>query len=418
MDLLEACLKNEGREAVNALRRMVGSAKPSAIWAILMHAAAWQEERTYDTPHSTIKVYAVHRMIEDLGPNEDLLESTDKTVLSSVPEEFRNHLQNILVQRLVYHLAEVDHWRPESGPKYNVDVSLESMSNAVQNLELSIRKKSHIGALKAAMVLGSKPEPVHLMRSAAVLAAEEPDRLGHSFILPVSLITELPAPQYTKPQIASLWHLAEYMVRKVPSRRVVGMGLDASISSYAKPTVVSKREEVFAGSVVDYGILGHNGIFAHRIAEAASRGWVDTATVDWLFEMLERNMGGVPETLDVDDLVKRNSGANWPEPPTPLRLPDSNSVRSWLEENVDWWTSMMDSESYTFESLIPSLKEGEFQLVRASQYAMSAINGNFGASHVVIFSHAVWSLVDHGLLPADLAALQVHRMLRHYLKGR
>jgi hypothetical protein len=418
MDILEACLKNDGRQAVNALRRMAGSAKPSALWAILMHAASWQEERSYDTPHSTIKVYATHRMIEDLGPNEKLLDSAHETVMPLVSEEFRIILQNVLVQRLAYHLGEVDHWRPGKGPKYNVETSLDSLSNAVQNLELSIRKRSHIGALKAAMVLGGRTDPVHLMRAAATLAAEEPDRLGHGFILPVSLISELPIKQYTRPQVASLWHLAEYMVRKVPSRRKVGSGLDASISKYAKTTDVSDRQNLFAAGVVDYGTLGHNGIFAHRIAEAASKGWVDDATVEWLFKMLQRNIGEPPETTNLADLVKKTSGTDWPEQPTYLRLPDSSEARDWLQDNVEWWGDMMDSSSSAFESLIPSLKEEEFQLVRASQYAMSTINGTYGASHVVIFTHAVWSLVDHKLVPVDLAALQVHRMLREYLKGR
>ncbi|MCK5390725.1 MAG: hypothetical protein KAJ36_09550, partial [Candidatus Thorarchaeota archaeon] len=66
MDLVESCLKAKGREAVKAVRAMLPSVRPSAIWAIIMHAAAWHEERSYDTSHATIAVYTVHRMIESL----------------------------------------------------------------------------------------------------------------------------------------------------------------------------------------------------------------------------------------------------------------------------------------------------------------------------------------------------------------
>jgi hypothetical protein len=36
----------------------------------------------------------------------------------------------------------------------------------------------------------------------------------------------------------------------------------------------------------------------------------------------------------------------------------------------------------------------------------------------MIFTQGVWGLVDLGLVPKDLAALQVHRMVREYLKGK
>jgi hypothetical protein len=415
MDFLEACLKNDGRQAVNALRKILGSAKPSAIWAILMHAAAWHEERTYDTPHAMIMVYATQRMIEDLGPNPDLIEPDAPAGKLVIPEDLRGLLQSTLIQRLAYHLAELDHWRPESGPKYNVDLTPESMSNAVQQLELSVRKRSQTGVLKAALVLASKGEPVRLMRAAAALASEEPDRLGHGFILPVSLITELPAPEYTRPQTASLWHMAEYLVRKVPSERTVGAGLDARISKYAKPTDISDRRNTIATSVAEYGILGHNGIFAHRIAEAASRGWVATETVDWLFKVLSRNTARDAEPQEVSRLMKKTSGRDWQQPPSALRLPDSDSLGSWLAENSEFWTSMLDTKSEAFESLIESFGDEDYGVVRASQYALASINGEYQASHPVIFTQAVWSLVDHGLISKDLAALQVHRMLRQYL---
>ncbi len=418
MDLLEACLKADGRQAVNSLRKMLGSAKPSAIWAILMHAAAWHEERTYDTPHACILTYTIHRMIEDLGPNPEMLEETVVPGSLPIPDELREPLQNTLIQRLAFYLADVDHWRLERGPKYDIDVSLESMSNAVQNFELSIRKRSHTGVMKAALVLASKTEPVHLMRATATLAAEEPDRLGHGFILPVSLVAELPQPAYTRPQMASLWHLAEYLVRKVPSKRTVGAGLDASVSRYAKPTDVSSSQDLIAASVVDYGTLGHNGIFAHRIVESASNGWVDSGTVDWLLRTLKRNIPGTDTPAAVEDLIKKQRGTDWPDSPTHLRLPDSDSLRSWLLDNTEFWSHMMDEKSSSFEARIPSLSDHDTGVVRASQYAMSAINGVFDSPHVMIFSHAVWSLADLGLVSDRLAALQVHRMLRQHLKGR
>ena len=418
MDLLEACLKSDGRQAVNSLRKMVGSAKPSAIWAVLMHAAAWHEERTYDTPHASIMVYAVHRMIEYLGPNQDILDTVPDSQDAAIPVDLRDLLQNVLIQRLAFYLADVDHWRPERGPKYNINVALDSMSNAVQNFELSIRKRSHTGVMKAAMVLASKANPVRLMRAAATLAAEEPDRLGHGFILPVSLIVELPIPEYTRPQTASLWHLAEYLVRKVPSKRTVGAGLDASVSKYAKPTDIASSKELVAASTIEYGTLGHNGIFAHRITESAANGWVDSETVDWLLKTLERNVSHIERNQEVGDLIKERKGTDWRESPTHLRLPDSDNLRTWLVENTEFWSQMMDAKSSSFEERIPSLSDQDMNLVRAAQYAMASINGNYRASHVVIFSQAIWSLVDHGLIRSDLAALQVHRMLRQYLEGR
>ena len=63
------------------------------------------------------------------------------------------------------------------------------------------------------MILGSRPNPIRLLRMTASLGAEEPGNLGHVFIMPVSLVTELPQAEYKLPLIASLWHLAEYLVQ-------------------------------------------------------------------------------------------------------------------------------------------------------------------------------------------------------------
>jgi hypothetical protein len=54
MNLVEAVLKANESAALDALKDILPRAQPSATWAILMHAASWHEQRTYDTPHSTI----------------------------------------------------------------------------------------------------------------------------------------------------------------------------------------------------------------------------------------------------------------------------------------------------------------------------------------------------------------------------
>ena len=79
---------------------------------------------------------------------------------------------------------------------------------------------------------------------------------------------------------------------------------------------------------------------------------------------------------------------------------------------------MLELESSAFESMIPSLKKDDFNLVRAAQYALCSLYGRPNSSHIMIFAQGVWGLADFGLVPHDLAALQVHRMVREYLKGR
>ena len=81
-------------------------------------------------------------------------------------------------------------------------------------------------------------------------------------------------------------------------------------------------------------------------------------------------------------------------------------------------SAMMDLKSGTFEAMIPNIGSEDWDSIRAAQYAMSAINGTAGASHVMIFAQAVWSLADMDLIPSSIATLQVHRLLREYLKGR
>ena len=155
MDFVEACLKAKGREAVRAVRALLPSVKPEAIWAIIMHGAAWHEERSFDTSHATIAVYTVHRMIESLGFHPSLVtESPFASQTIHLPEEQRKDLQEVLLERLAYHLADTDHWRPEHGPRYDIQARLASKGNAVQVYVQSIRENSQMSALKAAAVLG------------------------------------------------------------------------------------------------------------------------------------------------------------------------------------------------------------------------------------------------------------------------
>jgi hypothetical protein len=214
MDLLEACLHANGREAVKAVKSLIPSVRTSAIWAIIMQAAAWHEERTFDTSHATIAVYTIHRMIESIGKHASLV--SDKPIVKrkiDLPDEQTTSLQEVLIERLAYHLADTDHWRLEQGPRYDIETRLDSRGNAVQVYIQSIRERVQMSALKAAAVLGAKSNQIMLARATASIAAEEPDKLGHTFIMPISLVTELPAPEYTRPHIATLWHLTEFLVR-------------------------------------------------------------------------------------------------------------------------------------------------------------------------------------------------------------
>ena len=179
-----------------------------------MHGAAWHEQQTYDTPHSTILLNSIHRMIEDLGSHPGLApDSSSETAKIQLEEDTKTALQELLIERLALHLADIDHWKLEKGPSYNVEKSIDSPDNAVRKLESSIRQKSLVGSWEASIILASREDPIRLKRVITSLSAENPDRLGHAFIMPLSLINELPGAEYTRPQIATLWHLMEYLVR-------------------------------------------------------------------------------------------------------------------------------------------------------------------------------------------------------------
>ncbi|MFW9770267.1 MAG: hypothetical protein ACFFEM_15730, partial [Candidatus Thorarchaeota archaeon] len=84
-------------------------------------------------------------------------------------------------------------------------------------------------------------------------------------------------------------------------------------------------------------------------------------------------------------------------------------------EPSGFWTKMTHTKSVEFEKAIPDISDNDWSLVRTLQYLMSTLLGNPGSTHVIIFTQSVWNLVDRGLVPQDIAALQVHRMLRRYL---
>ncbi|MHA1138317.1 MAG: hypothetical protein ACTSSE_17695 [Candidatus Thorarchaeota archaeon] len=422
MDLVEACLKAKGREAVRAVRALLPSVKPSAIWAIVMHAAAWHEERSFDTSHATIAVYTVHRMIESIGNNSSLItENPFATQTIHLPDEQGKDLQEILLERLAYHLADMNHWRPEHGPRYDIQARLDSKGNAVQVYIQSIRENSQMSALKAAAVLGARPDRTMFVRATASIAAEEPGKLGHAFIMPTSLAMEIPAPEYTRPHMASLWHLTEFLARKVSPKAAHGFSMDEKFSKYAKPTDLTAHQDLFLNSIVNYGTIGHNAILAHRISEAARLGIVNTGTVEWLLKKLERNIGTdlkASKELTVEQLIEKNSGQDWLTPPVEIGLPTSKKVKEWIASDYnELWNAMTDCKSAVFEKMIPELDKDSWSIVRSLQYAMAATNGDMDASHPLIFTQAVWGLVDNKLVSDSRAALQVHRFLREQING-
>ncbi|MCK5240405.1 MAG: hypothetical protein KAR33_12685, partial [Candidatus Thorarchaeota archaeon] len=100
MNIVEACLKSNESAALAALKDILSRAHPSATWAILMHAASWHEQRTYDTAHSTILTFSIHRMIEELGPHSKLLITEPENTPIVVPTDLKKSLQLALIQRL------------------------------------------------------------------------------------------------------------------------------------------------------------------------------------------------------------------------------------------------------------------------------------------------------------------------------
>lgn len=422
MNLVESCLKGDEIGSVKALEEMLQRAQPSAVWAILMHAASWHEQRTYDTPHSTILTFAIHRMIEDLGFHDKILESEPAQSPIDPPEDLKKSLQLALLQRLAQHLAAADHWLPEKGPRYDVRSGVDSPGNLLRKFTQSIRERSLLGGMEGAIGLSSMDQTMRLTRMALSMAAEAPDSLGHGFIMPYSLLCELPISKYRHPNIAAIWHLAEYMVRKVPGRRPEKFTEDEQFKQPAKPSVLTTHSDLIRTSLVKYGILGHNAIFAHRIAVAGKTGLINGKTVDWLLNCLDKNIGTrelTTDQLDVKRVRDTVIGADWKSPPSRIEIPHAEPTQNWFAENLsDIWTAMTDLKASPFEELVVGLRKKDWPLVRAAQYAISALYGRSKSSHIIIFTQAAWNLVDLGLVPEALAALQAHRMVREYLKGR
>jgi len=420
MDFFQACLKADNRAAVNAIRNMIPSARPSAIWAVLMHGAAWHEQITYDTPHSTILVNSIHKMIEDFGSHPGLAPDVPSESVRVVLEEKRKtDIQELLIERLALHLADIDHWKLEKGPSYNVEKGIDSPDNAVRKLESTIRQKSLVGSWEASVILAARENPIRLRRVIASLAAEEPDRLGHAFIMPLSLIAELPGAEYTRPQIASLWHLMEYLVRKVPSKSPEGFSQDDNLKNLVKPVDLAGYGNVVRNSIVSYGILGHNAIFAQRIADANQRGLVTKEMIQWLVEKLKQNIGGElvsDDNLTCEKILKKEVQADWSQQPELIRLPHTKDIQEWIDSDgiSELWSTMTHEKSSEFENRLLEF-DGDWSLVRCCQYIIATLLSEPRASHVIIFTHAAWNLVDYDLVPNDLAALQVHRMLRKHL---
>jgi hypothetical protein len=296
---------------------------------------------------------------------------------------------------------------------------MDSLDNALGRYTGAIRERRQIRAAESALRLTTRENPIRLIRSTASMAAEEPDKLGHAFIMPLSLLLELPQSRFTRPLQASMWHLTEYLVRKIPRKREKEFVVDERLDRMAEPTDLSAHKVHFMNSIAQFGILGHNGIFAHRIAEAAEQGILNSSTVDWLMNMLKRNIGEkrILKQLDTKKLIENEKGTDWEKIPSRIDLPHSDDVREWLDIS-DYWSAMMNLNSNIFEQLVSGIDETEWPVVRAAQYAMASVNGEPRASHVILFAHAAWSLVDKGLVPQSLAALQVHRMVRQYLDGR
>jgi hypothetical protein len=357
-------------------------------------------------------------MIEDLGSHAGLAPDISSARIP-LENDRKTELQELLIERLAFHLSDIDHWKLEKGPSYNVEKSIDSPDNAVRKLESTIRQKSLVGSWEASVILASREDPIRLKRVIASFAAEDPDRLGHAFIMPLSLITELPGAEYTRPQIAVLWHLTEYLVRKVPAKSPDGYSQDDNPSNLVKPNDLTNYRNIFLNSVVNYGLLGHNAIFAQRIVDANQNGLVTKGMANWLVEKLQQNIGDKMDTegnLTFAKILKRDSEADWNQRPEPIRLPHTKDTLEWVATSdvSEIWTAMTHTQSSEFENKLMEFDD-EWPLVRCCQYVMATLLSEPRASHGMIFTHAVWNLVDHGLVPSDLATLQVHRMLRKHL---
>jgi hypothetical protein len=422
MNLLDACL--QGNESVTAeeTKALIQKAQPAAVWAILLHAAAWHEQKTYDTPHSTIAAFSLHRMIEDLGSNPSLLVEDPKKAGLGIRDDLRRPLQKALITRLALNLAAVDHWVKERGPRYEISAGVDSSSNLLRTFNQSVRERSLVGAMSSAAGLCSRQDADVLCRQVLSFAAEDADNLGHGFILPVSLMTELPDSKYRHPHLAVLWHLMEFLLRKVPKTRPEKLHEDEDYHKVPDRENLTPSKGLFIRAAVDYGTLGHNTILAQRIAYAADNGFISSDTTAWLLKRLSSNIehdaAGLT-TPDTNEMIRKTKGTDWHALPDEISMPYANKCREMLvSEHGDIWTAMTSLGSTPFEEMILALSDKEFNAVRACQYALASLNGSTKSVHIIIYTQAAWDLADRGLIPKDLAALQVHRMVRDYLDAK
>ena len=412
MDLFHACMNHDWKTAIEDLNKMTGSISPRAIWAILMHVGAWHDEVVYDTPHSAILIHTIKRMIEELGPNELILDDQPDRAIIAIPDEIRENFQTALLERLVYYLSEVDHQPPGKGPQYGIEQNRDSLDNAMNGYIRYIRERKITGALAAALRLTAEESHVRVIRATMTLASEKPDKYGHTFILPCSLLSEIPGPEFTRPHEATLWQLIEFLVRKAPARQpreIIG----EELKELAVPTSLKKYKNAFKAAVMEYGQLGHNAIFAHRIVEATENGFIDENTAEGLIMKLVENTGG-PPTADKDweELMGRG-GTDWTSQPVKIKMIHSKYVRSWVSREIDeYWSAIIDFKSGPFEDMIPNINKEEWSLIRAAQYVLASLYGHPRRDHIMIFAQATWALADRELISPELAALQVHRMIR------
>jgi hypothetical protein len=172
-------------------------------------------------------------------------------------------------------------------------------------------------------------------------------------------------------------------------------------------------------SVVNYGILGHNTIFAQRIVDANQRGLVTKETAHWLVDRLEQNIGSkmISENkMAIDEILKSGADADWVQRPELIRLPHTKEIEEWVATSdvSEIWNAMTHQKSSEFENRLLEFDD-KLSLVRCCQYIIATLLSEPRASHGIIHTHAAWNLVDHELIPSDLATLQVHRMLRKHL---
>jgi hypothetical protein len=122
------------------------------------------------------------------------------------------------------------------------------------------------------------------------------------------------------------------------------------------------------------------------------------------------------DEMTVDKILKSDVDADWGQKPEIIRLPHTKDIEEWVATSdvSELWTAMTHEKSSVFENRLLEFDD-KWSLVRCCQYIMATLLSEPRASHVMIFTHAAWNLVDYGLIPSDLATLQVHRMLRRHL---